>query len=68
MPKKIANVILTNMTKQSYLPTTIVSDKGSVLVSQVIKEVAEVLGITLQHATKKQAQRIGTLERTCASF
>ena len=36
--------------------------------SQVIKEVAEVLGITLQHATTKHAQTIGMLERTHASL
>ena len=36
--------------------------------SQVIKEVAEVLGITLQHATTKHAKTIGMLERTHASL
>ena len=36
--------------------------------SQKIKEVAEVLGITLQHATTKHAQTIGMLERTHASL
>ena len=54
------------MTKHAYLPTTIISDKGSVFMSQVIKEVAEVLGITLQHTRTKHAQRIGMLERTHA--
>ena len=56
------------MTKHAYLPTTIISDKGSVFMSQVIKEVAEVLGITLQHATTKHAQKIGMLEQTHASL
>ena len=36
--------------------------------SQVIKEVAEVLGITIQHATTKHAKTIGLLERTHASL
>ena len=36
--------------------------------SQVIKEVAEFFVITLQHATTKHAQTIGTLERTYASL
>ena len=36
--------------------------------SQVIKEVAEVLWTTLQHATTKHAQTIGMLERTQASL
>ena len=36
--------------------------------SHVIKEVAGVLGITLRHATTKQAQTIGLLERSHASI
>ena len=56
------------MTKHAYLPTTIIPDKRSVFMSQVIKEVAEFLGITLQHATTKHAQTIGMLERTHASL
>ena len=65
--KTIARVIISIMTKHADLPTTIISDKGSVSISQVIKEMAEVLGITLQHATTKHAQTIGMLERTHAS-
>ena len=52
------------MTKHAYLPTTIISDKGSAFTSQVIKEVTNALGITLKHATTKHAQTIGMLERT----
>ena len=66
--KTIARVIINIMTKHAYLRTTIISDKGSVFMSQVIKEVAEVLGITLQHATTKHAQTIGMLERLHASL
>ena len=66
--KSIARVIINIMTKHAYLPTTIISDRGSVFMSQVIKVVAEVLGITLQHATSKHAQTIGMLERTHASL
>ena len=54
--KTIAKVIINIMTEHAYLPTTIISDKGSVYMSQVIKEVAEVLGITRQHATTKHAE------------
>ena len=39
--KTIARVIINIMTEHVYLPTTIVSDKGSVFMSQVIEEVAE---------------------------
>ena len=60
----IARVIINIMTKHAYLPTTIISDKGSAFTSQVIKEVTNALGITLKHATTKHAQTIGMLERT----
>ena len=66
--KTIEKVIINIMTKHAYLPTTIISDKGSVFMSQVIKEVAEFLGITLQHATTKHAQTFGMLGRTHASL
>ena len=66
--KTVARIIINIMTKHAYLPTTITSDKRSVSISQVIREVAEVLGITLQHATTKHAQTIGMLERTHASL
>ena len=66
--KMITRVIINFMTRHAYLPTTIISDRGSVFMSQVIKQVAEVLGITLQHATTKHAQTIGMLERTHASL
>ena len=66
--KTIARVIVNIMTEHAYLPTTIISDKGSVFMSQKIKEVAEVLGITLYRATTKHAQTIGMLERTNASL
>ena len=66
--KTLARVIINIMTKHAYLPTTIVADRGSVFMSQVIKEVAEVLGITLRHVTTKHAQTIGMLEPTHASL
>ena len=45
-----------------------ISDKGSVFMSPVIKEIAEVLGISLQHATTKHAQTFGMLERMHVSL
>ena len=56
------------MTKHAYLPTTLISDKGTAFTSHVIKEVAGVLGVTLKHATTKHAQTIGLLERSHASI
>ena len=62
--KTIAKVLNNIMTKHAYLPTTLVSDKGTAFMSHVIKEVAGVPGITLKHATTKHAQTIGLLERS----
>ena len=56
------------MTKHAYLPTTLISDKGTAFKSHVIEQVASVLGITLKHATTKHAQTIGLLERSHASI
>ena len=56
------------MTRHAYLPTLIITDKGSVFVSQVIHEVAEKLGINLKHATTKHAESVGVLERAHATI
>ena len=66
--KTIAKVIFNIMTKHAYLPTTLISDKGTAFMSHVIKEVAGVLGITLKHATTKHARAIGLLERSHVSI
>ena len=66
--KTVAKVIINIMTKHAYLPTTLISDKGTAFTSIVIKEVAGVLGITLKHATTKHAQTIGLLKRSHAQI
>ena len=66
--KTIAKVFIKIMTKHAYLPTTLISDKGTAFMSHVTKEVAGVLGITLKHAATKHAQTIGLLERSHASI
>ena len=66
--KTIAKVLINIMTKHAYLPTTLITDKGTAFMSHVIKEVAGVLGVTLKHATTKHAQTIGLLERSHASI
>ena len=66
--KTIAKVLINIMIKNAYLPTTLISDKGTAFMSQVIKEVTGVLGITLKHATKKHAQTIALLDRSHASI
>ena len=64
----IAKVLINIMTKHAYLPTTLISDKGTAFMSHVIKEVAGDLGITLKHATTKHARTIGLVERSHASI
>ena len=66
--KTIAKVLINIMTKHAYLPTTLISDKGTAFVSHVIEKMAGVLGITLKHATTKHAQTFGLLERSHASI
>ena len=66
--KTIAKILINIMTKHAYLPTTLISDKGTAFTSHVIKEVAGVLGVTLKHATTKHAQTIGLFERSHASI
>ena len=61
-----AKVIIDIMTRHAYLPRIMITDKGSVLFSNVIHELVDVLGMTLRHATTKNAQTIGVLERTHA--
>ena len=63
-----AKVIIDIMTRHAYLPTIFITDKGSVFVSQVIYEVAEIMGMNLKHATTKHAQTIGVLERDHATI
>ena len=66
--KTTAKILSNIMTKHAYLPTKLISDKGTAFMSQVIREVTGVLGITLKHATTKHAQTIGLLERSHASI
>ena len=66
--KTIAKININSMTKHAYLPTTIISVKGSVLMSPVIEKVTEVLGITIQQATPKHAQTIAMIKQTHASL
>ena len=63
-----AKIIIDIMTRHAYLPTLIITDKGSVFVSQVIHEVAEILGKYLKHVSTKHSQTIGVLERAHATI
>ena len=54
--------------QHAYIPTTILTDQGSVFVSKLMQELAKLLEIELKHATVKHAQTIGLLERTHSSL
>ena len=63
-----AKVLIDIMTRHTYLPTTLITDKGTAFTSRVVEEVAKILDITLKCATTKHPQTIGKLERTHASL
>ena len=63
----VARVIMDILCKHTFLPTTIITDKGTQFNSQITREVAAVLGVELKHASTKHAQTIGMLERTHAT-
>ena len=64
----IAKILINIITKHAYLPTTLISDKGTSFKSHETKGVAGALGNKLKHATSKHAQSIGLLERSHASI
>ena len=63
-----AKVILVFMTRHAYKPTLLLADRGSVFITQVMHEVAEILVVNLKHATKEHAQTFGVLERAHATI
>ena len=64
----VAKVIIDIMTKHSYLPTTLITDKGSAFTLTILAEITVILSITLKCATTKHPQTIGKLERVHASL
>ena len=66
--RTVACCIIDVMTRHCYLPTVILTDKGSQFRSEVINQIAQTLDIRMSHASTKHAQTIGILERTHASL
>ena len=60
----VAQVIIDIKPKHSYLPTTIIKNKGSAFTSTIVAEVTQILGIILKCATTKHPQTFGKLERS----
>ena len=63
-----AKVLIDIMTKHTYLPTTLITDKGTAFTSKLVADIAQILGIQVKCATTKHPQTIGKLERTHASL
>ena len=61
-----AKVIIDIMTKYTYLPTTLITDKGTAFTSKLVAEIAHFLGLQMKCATTKHPQTIDKLERTHA--
>ena len=64
----VARVLVDIMTRHAYLPTTVITDKGTQFMSEVMADATRTLVIQLKHATTKHAQTIGILERSHASL
>ena len=59
--KTVAKVIIDIKTKHVYLPTTLISDKGTAFTSHVIKEKASDLGITKSTPPPSTLKQLGYL-------
>ena len=66
--RTVTRVLIDIITGHSYLPTTIITDKGTQFVAESMQQITTALGIQLRLATTKHAQTIGILERSHASL
>ena len=66
--KTVARCIIDVMTRHCYLPTVILTDKGTQFRSEVVNQRAQTLDIRISHASTKHAQTIGIIERSHASL
>ena len=63
----VTNVFFDVMTKHAYLPTTLITDKGTAFASTIIEHIGHFSEITLKCATNKYPQAVGKLEQAHAS-
>ena len=59
----VVRALMSIFTRHAYVPTTILTDKGSQFTAEVIEELTKKSGIIIEHATIKHAQTIGVTER-----
>ena len=60
----VARELVKTFFQHSYLPTTILTDLGTTFTSSLMAELTKLLEIKLKHATLKQPQTIGAVERS----
>ena len=65
--KSVVDGLTSIFARHAYLPTSIMTDKGTQFTSELLREVLDTLNVTIRHATVKHAQTIGTVERSHAS-
>ena len=66
--RTVARCIFDVLTRHCYLPTVILTHKGSQFRSEVVNQIAQTLDIRISQASVKHAQAIGIPERTHASL
>ena len=54
--------------RTSYIPKTVLSDMGTAFTAKVMTELSKLLEMTMQYATVKHPQTVGSVERTHASL
>ena len=64
----VVNALLSVFAKHAYVPTHILTDKGSVFTAELFQQLTKAIGIEISHATVKHAQTIGMVERSHAKL
>ena len=64
----VVNAQLSVFAKHAYVPTHILTDKGSVFTAELFQKLTKTIGIEISHATKKHEQTIGMVERSHAKL
>ena len=62
--KSVVEALMQISTQRSYVPNTILIEKGSTITYQLFSTLMESDGIKLEYATVKHAQTIGMMERS----
>ena len=62
--KSVVEALMQIFTQHSYVPKTILTDKGTTFTSQLLNSLMASAGIKIEHASVKHAQTIGMVERS----